>query len=135
MANPYVASTPYVSVAATDQYAKLRRISITPTDNLADGASFGNPGLEIPSSATWTVELEWPQAFDTAEIWNVWSALEHTSVAFIVSPASGVASVTNPTCTFNAYMPALPFIDAGVGESTIASIRMTTIGAPVFATS
>jgi hypothetical protein len=135
MANPYVANAPYISIAATDYYAKAKMVKLTPTDNMADAETFGNPGFEIPSSATWTFELEWPQEFDTGALWNVLEPLQYTQIAIILSPASGVAAATNPTATFNIVCPSVPFLDVTIGSSSISNISAKTIGAPVFATS
>jgi hypothetical protein len=132
----HVMTAPFVSIGAVDYNAKLRSVSLTPSDNLADGNTFGTPGLQIPGGApSWTVSIEWPQEFDTAAVWNVLNPLQGTSVDWIISPATGAASVSNPTATFSAYMPAVPFLDGSVGQTSTMSISMTTIGAPVFATS
>ena len=136
MATPYRAILPEISIGSTDVKCHIRKISLLPDQQYVDVSTFCNPGGQAPGTATWTCTMDVVQSFDTDGAWNILHALEGTSQEFTVYPGTGTtAAVTNPEATFDAYVPAIPFLDAEVGGTTVYTLTFPVIGTPVFATS
>lgn len=81
-----------------------------------------------------TAELEITYNATTGS-WNLLRALAGTSVEFIVSPLDGTISPTNPSATFDAYMPPIPFMSGNPGEIGTMTLVVQSEGGVVFATS
>ena len=134
MATPHVFSKPYVSISGTDYICMATRVALTPSDIMADASTFCYPGMEIPGTSVWTCEITFKNGYGAAELWNALSAIEKTSVAFVIRPDTGVIGVTNPQADFTAYLPSIPFIDAGMSTTHEFTISMVSEGDPVFTT-
>jgi hypothetical protein len=134
MADVYVAVDPFITIAATDRVCFFGRIALVPDQMMADTETFCDPGGERPSTIKWTLELEGKLSYDTDGAWNILRALQGTKVAFVVKPTDGATAVTNPSATFNAWVPAMPFMDANVGDSAPFTLTCPVVGQPTFAT-
>lgn len=135
MADVYVAVDPSVSIGGTDYVCFFNSVSLIPNQMMADIETFCDAGGERPGKVAWTFSGEVKQSFDTAGSWNVLRALAGTKVAFIVKPTDAAVAVTNPSATFNAWIPAIPFLDSANGEATTYTLECRVQGTPTFATS
>jgi len=113
-----------------------RNLSLVPEDNLEDVETFCAPGLEQPGTTTWTSSISLLQSFGADGAWNLLHAMRKTRKTILIQPtdAAGTPAVGNPTATFEAFLPSVPFVDAGIGEKTEFDFELTAIGEPVFAT-
>lgn len=135
MADVYVAVDPSVTIGGTDRICMFSRVALIPEQMMADTETFCDPGGERPSTVKWTLELEGKMSYDTDGSWNVLRALSGTKVAIVVKPADTTVAATNPSASFNAWIPAMPFVDATVGESAPFTLTCPVVGQPTFATS
>lgn len=135
MADVYVAVDPSVTIGGTDYICFFNSISLVPEQTMADIETFCDPNGERPSKVSWMFSGEVKQSFDTAGSWNVLRALSGTKVAFVVKPTDTTVAVTNPSATFNAWIPAIPFLDSANGEATTFTLECKVSGQPIFATS
>lgn len=71
----------------------------------------------------------------TTGTWNLLRALAGTSVTIVAKPLDGTVSATNPSATFTAYMPAIPFMSGNPGEIGTFDLVVQSEGGVVFATS
>ena len=123
MAEPYRAIRPDIKIGTNDFTCHANKIAITPDQQYKPASTFCNPGGEIPTTSVWTCEL------------NILHGLQGTKQTFAVYPGQGVvAAVTNPEATFEAYIPAIPFLDVEAGETMTYTVELKVLGEPVFAT-
>jgi len=135
MANPYRAIRPSIMIGTTDVTCHANKIVLTPDQKYESASTFCNPGGEVPTTAVWTCSLDILQSFDIDGAWNILTVLQGTKATFVVLPGtSAVAAVTNPEATFDAWIPALPFLDVEAGATMTYTIEMKVEGQPVFAT-
>ena len=134
-AAPYRAILPEITIGTSDIKCHVRKIKLTPEQKYADVETFCNPGGQIPTTATWTLELELLQSFGTDGIWNILRPLQGTQQTIVVYPGTGTTpAVANPEATFDAWIPNLPFLDASPGSTMPFSLTLSVIGVPIFAT-
>lgn len=135
MAEPYRAIRPDIKIGTNDFTCHANKIAITPDQQYKPASTFCNPGGEIPTTSVWTCELDILQSFATDGAWNILHGLQGTKQTFAVYPGQGVvAAVTNPEATFEAYIPAIPFLDVEAGETMTYTVELKVLGEPVFAT-
>lgn len=135
MATPYRAILPEIKIGTTDVKCHVRKLSLLPEQQFADVSTFCNPGGEIPTTAVWTCTMDVLQSFDTDGAWNILHAMEGTSQEIVVYPGTGTtAAVANPEATFDAYIPAIPFLEVEPGGTHVYTLTLKVIGTPVFAT-
>lgn len=135
MAEVYVAEKPSVTIEGTEFICHMKRVALIPADEMADIETFCQPGAEKPTSTKWTAVFTIKQSFGTDGAWNLLNAMRKQLKTFIVKPEFGVGvGVTNPTATFEAYVPTIPFIDSEIGSATEYEISCSVIGEPAFAT-
>lgn len=134
MANPYRAILPEISIGGTDIKCHASKLTLTPDQQYESASTFCNPGGEIPTTATWTCEIDVLQSFGVDGAWNLLHGLRGTQQTFLVYPGTGTtASPENPGAQFDAYVPAIPFLDVEPGKTMTYTLEFKAIGEPVFA--
>lgn len=131
------ASTPAVSSQLLLQ-CLANSVSLVPEDSEVDADSFCNPDGTLPGSTTWTSTIPILLTFTDGSSegsWNVLHSLRRTKQTFILKPNDAAASSANPSATFQAYIPSIPFMDNERGQSARFDLELSVIGDPVFATS
>lgn len=84
----------------------------------------------------WTFEVELELSYGATGTWTLLDAMRDTEQEVILSPSDGAVSADNPSATFDAVIPAIPFMsDATRGERMTMTLTLTSEGEPVFATS
>ena len=140
VATPYIARMPSLLIGTapgTELVCHARKVSLVPTTNTTDVETFCNPGGTAPGTDTWVCEFDALQSYgDTGSpgLWDTLRPLANTAVTFTLKPADGTVSATNPSATFTAWVPSIPFIDAEIGGNTVLTVTCPLVGAPVFAT-
>lgn len=131
-----------IAFTATARSAKLMA-----EDDAVDKSNFADPKGERPGATKWTYEIELELTYGDAQIaagttvdagtWQTLNAMRKTKKVFVIAPKDAAASATNPTATFSAYVPTVPFIDGEVAAGEVQRFTLTgvAIGDPVFAES
>jgi len=138
---------PTITIDGVDYLCTARSAMLTAEDDEVDISNFCNPKGTRPGATDWTAEIELELTYGEAQIeagttvdagtWNTLHALRKTKVEVVMAPGSGVASVSNPTATFEAYIPTVSFMNGEVAASDsqrIAPLMLSPIGDPVFDT-
>lgn len=138
---------PKITINGINYTATARSAMLTAEDDEVDISTFANPKGMRPGATDWTAEIELNLTYGPIETattppadagtWNTLNALRKTKVVVVMGPKSGVATVSNPTATFSAYIPTISFMNGEVaaGEAQrIAPLTLNPIGDPVFTT-
>lgn len=141
MAEPFRLDGPSFLIGAVDPpttelAAHGRRVTIVPTQEFEDVETFTNPGGEAPGLIRRSINLEVLQSFGADGLWNVLAPLEGELVYFEFNPGGTgeVAAVTNPIMSGQCYVPAVPFLDAGVRKFTATTMEFRIYGDVAFDT-
>lgn len=134
--DPIVIDAPKITINAVDYLCASRAVSLIPKDKMADVSTWCNPGGERPSTTVWTLDVEILLSFGAVGTgtWNTLNAIAKTSVVCTVAPDDGAIAVTNPTATFNIFVPTPPFMMGKIGEAMPFNLTAVVIGQPVFTT-
>lgn len=137
---------PTITIDGISFTATSRSATLDVSDDEVDISNFANPKGARPGASDWTAEIELELTYgapetavtppDDAGTWNTIHAMRKVKKEIVIAPKDAAASVSNPTATFDAYIPTIPFM---VGEvAATASQRFTLtlhpIGDPVFDT-
>lgn len=118
-----------------------RTVSLIPTQTTVDISSQCSPGATAPGTTTWTFTAEFLNSFDATDaagdgLWNQLQAIAGNLIEVTLTPADATVDSTNPSATFDMYMPEIPFLNVTtLGDKTLVPVTATTVGAPTFATS
>lgn len=136
LADGVVLETPVITINAVDYVCAARKVSLIPTDNMADIKSFCNPAGERPASTKWVLDVELLLSYGAVGTgsWNTLNAIRKTKVACTVKYSSAATAVSNPIATFDIYVPSIPFVDGTIGSSMPFTLTAVVVGEPVFAT-
>lgn len=134
MATVYTMTDPSILVGAVQLKCLSSKVSLIPTDNFVDVETFCNPGGEAPSTTTWVMSATIVQSFGADGAWNLLNPLAGTTVTIVLKPDDSAIGVGNPTATFSAYVPSIPFVDSEVGEATRYDLEFKLVGGPVYTT-
>lgn len=137
MADPYVYRNPSLVLAGTELKCTFNKISLIPTDKMADAETTCAPGLQIPSTTNWMLSIASLLSFgagpgDEVGFWNLLHPMRKTRRTFVLLPEDAAVSAANPQATFDAYIPSLPFLDSSIGETTRMDVEFSVIGEPAF---
>ena len=134
LADGVVLETPVITIDAVDYVCAARMVSLIPTDNMGDIKSFCNPAGERPASTKWVLDVELLLSYGAVGTgsWNTLNAIRKTKVTCTVKYSSGTTLITNPLATFDIYVPSIPFIKGGIGESMPITLTAVVVGEPVF---
>jgi hypothetical protein len=141
MADPFVVVDPKITIDSIDFKCASRMVSLIPEDNEADIETFCNPGGTRPGSTNWTCSIEvvlsyGVDASDSVDgSWNQLNAMRKQKKTIVVGPSDDTIGTDNPTATFSAYIPSIPFMDGTIGEAQTFTLELSSVGDPVFATS
>lgn len=136
--NPFV-TVQYGTATAVDISCHLRKITLDNDHATADVGTFCTPGAEKPVRPKWMFSLEALQSFgpDASTNKGLWDSLlpyVGKKVTVVCKPDASTVTVTNPSATFDTYVPYLTFLDAGIQESTISTLDFSVLGQPAYAT-
>ena len=140
---PYIHSKATIDISspAIDLSCMARTVSLVPSDASVDIATQCAPGAAAPGITTWTFTAEFLMSYDSTDaagdgLWNQLNAIAKTEVSITVKPADATVDSTNPSATFNMYVPSIPFIDVQtLGDKMLVPFTGVTSSVPVFATS
>ena len=117
----------------TEMKCHGRRFNITADQSFEDIETFCNPGGEAPGITKRSINVEVFQSFAAEGLWNVLYPLEGDLVYFSFSPdGTTTGSATNPIMEGQCYVPAIPFVDAGVKKFSPFSIEFRIYGIPTY---
>lgn len=134
MADVFVVTDPSILIGSVELVCHGSHVALTPNPIMADISTWCDPEGEREAIASWTFSVELKQSYGTEGTWTDLNALKRTKVTVVVKPADATVSADNPSATFDMWMPSIPFIDAGIGESTSFTLEAKVIGEPVFST-
>lgn len=132
--DPYVYEMPLVEIDGTDFVCYAEGAELMPSDRMADGETFCTPGLEIPTSTTWALTIDFKQSYGTDGLWNLLNAMAKTKKTITLRPNTAAVAVGNPQAVFSVYIPTPKFMAAKVGETMAWTMEATVVGEPVFTT-
>ncbi|WP_395153724.1 hypothetical protein [Ilumatobacter sp.] len=116
--------TPKISIDGTDIKAMSKTVSVVPGDDL----NF--------VEKEWTCSIDVELAYGVGLSHTVIAALRDTVVEVVIAPTNAVVGAGNPHCTFNARIPAIPFMmGAETGQRQTFTLDLVSEGEPVFTVS
>jgi hypothetical protein len=81
----------------------------------------------------WTLSVEVELWYGEGGSWNELDAMRDTLVEFVLSPSDGAISAENPQATFEAMVPAIPFMSgAQRDQRQTFTLDIVTESEPVF---
>lgn len=140
MAAPFRLDGPSFKIGAEDPptlelSSNGRRVTILPTQEMEDVETFSNPGGQAPGLIRNTIGLEVLQSFGADGLWNILKPLEGELVYFTFTPDGDAAvSESNPMMTGQCWVPAVPYLDAGVRKFSSFTMEFGVYGIPEFVT-
>lgn len=82
----------------------------------------------------WMCTVEVELTYGAAESWTVLDAFRDTTQTVVVSPSDGAVAASNPSATFTANIPAIPFMSGATrGERQTFILELVSDSEPVFA--
>lgn len=137
---------PKITIDGISFKATARSAMLAVEDDKVDISNFINPKGARPGASDWTAEIELELTYGPPETvatppanagtWNTLHAMRKLKKTIVIAPSSGVASVSNPTATFSAYIPSIPFImgEVAASEAQRFTLVLNPIGDPVITT-
>lgn len=137
---------PTLTIAGIDFKCTARSAILNVEDDEVDISNFCNPKGTRPGASDWTAEIELELTYGAAQVvlgttpdagtWNTLHAMRKTRVEVVIAPGEGAVGVDNPTATFDAYIPSIPFMmgEVAATESQRFTLVLSPIGEPVIAT-
>ena len=120
----YRINKPSISIDGVEYKCMSRSASLVPGDDL----NF--------CEKEWTASFDIEVSYGTDGSWTKLNALRDTIVEVILSPSDGTISDSNPSATFDAHIPAIPFMSgAEKGGRMTFLLELMSEAEPVFATS
>lgn len=81
----------------------------------------------------WTLTVEVELWYGDGGSWNVLDAMRDELKTFVLSPSDGAVSEENPQATFDAIVPAIPFMSGATrDERQVFTLELVTESEPVF---
>lgn len=113
---------PSVSIGGTEFKCLSRVVTLEP----------GDP--ETYCSWEWSCSIDIELTYGTGGSYNVLSAWQDTTGTFVLSPSDASVGTGNPTATFEATIPPIPFMmGAEKGERQVFTLELMTDDEPVIA--
>ena len=113
---------PSISIGGTEFQCMSRTASLVPGDFI----NF--------CEQEWTLTVDIEVSYGAAGSWTVLDGFRDSEQEVIVKPSDGAISADNPSATFDAVIPAIPFMnDATRGERMVFTLTLVSEGEPVFA--
>ena len=113
---------PSISIGGTEFKCSSRSVTLEPGD------------LINFCEQDWSLTVEIELSFGATGTWQVLNGMRDTEQTVVVSPSDGAISAENPSATFTAAIPAIPFMsDATRGERMTISLTLVAEAEPVFA--
>ena len=124
---------PSITINDIEFQCRAKSITLAPT---GDVLTYCEDAWELKATVQLTYDTPQASTGPSTGTWNDLSAMENTrqTVVVTVEGADAVA-VTNPTATFTALVPPIPFMnDAQRGEHQEFDLTFAVDGTPTFAT-
>ncbi len=144
-ADPITIEDPSVVIDSIEFKCAARSAMLDADDDEVSIATFCNPKGTRPGATDWTAEFTLALTYgDSAQpatdddgTWNQLNAMRKQKKTVVIKPSDGAVTDQNPSATFEAYIPTIPFIDGEVAatDSQEFDLVLSPIGDPVFATS
>lgn len=84
----------------------------------------------------WVVSIDIEIAYGTGESWTVLNGFQDTVQTVVIRPDDGTIGLTNPSATFDAVIPPVPFMSGATrGDRQVFTLELTAEAEPVYATS
>lgn len=84
----------------------------------------------------WTCSVQIDLSYGAGGSWETLRAMALTDQPIVLSPSDAAVSVDNPSATFEAMVPNIPFMSGGErGRRQTFTLDLVSNGDPVFATS
>jgi len=116
--------TPSISIGGTEFKCMSREVTLEP----GDAINF--------CEDQWTFSVEIELGFGAGSSYEALRAMALTEQTVIVKPSDAAVSIDNPSATFQALVPKIPFLSGATrGERMTFSLEMMSEGDPVIATS
>lgn len=112
---------PSISIGGTEFKCMSRTVDLVPGD------------LINFCEQEWTATVEVELSYGTGGSWTVLDAFRDTVQEIILSPSDGAISEDNPQATFDAVIPAIPFMSGATrGERQVFTLELVAEAEPVF---
>lgn len=135
LSDPFVVDDPSIFIDGQEYKCAARAASLIPTPKMASTETFCNPGGERPAGVTWTFDVTLLLSYGTTGTEKLLRTIVGQKKVVVLKPKDAAVSASNPTATFDIYIPPIPFMTSTIGEAQEFTLTATTVGAPVFAES
>lgn len=113
----FVLDNAFLSVNAVTLSDHVRSVTLTYGADMQDKTAMGDlTRTRLGGLKDWSLQVEWNQDHDAAEVDATLFGIVGTSVALILRPDAGVVSATNPEFTGNALLESYDIIAGAVGD-------------------
>lgn len=133
LSDPFVVDDPSIFIDGQEYKCAARAASLIPTPKMASTETFCNPGGERPAGVTWTFDVTLLLSYGVTGTEKLLRTIVGQKKVVVLKPKDGATSPSNPSATFDIYIPPVPFLNASIGEAQEFTLTATTVGAPVFA--
>lgn len=141
LADAFVYEDPSLVIDGQEYKCAMKSTSLIPNEQMVDIATVCNPSGERPITAnvTYTLDAQLLLSFGApgangAGTWNTLNAIAGQKKTVVLKPASSAVSASNPSATFDIYVPRVPFMDGSIASAMVFNLTAKSIGTPVFAT-
>lgn len=115
---------PSISIGGTEFKCLSRTVELVPGD------------FRTFCTQKWMCSVEVEITYGAGGSWTVLDGFRHTIQEVILSPSDGSVSADNPSATFDAEIPAIPFMSGATrGERMTFTLELESEDEPVTATS
>lgn len=115
---------PSISIGGTEFKCMSRSVDLVP----GDFVNF--------CEQEWACSVEIELAYGAGKSWTVLNGMRDTVQEIVLSPSDGTVGSDNPTATFDAVVPAIPFMSGAERNGRMTfTLELMSEAEPVFATS
>lgn len=101
----------------------------------ADSLSLGPDGIRNFCEDEWSMSVDIELTYGTGESHTVLDAMRDTVVEVVVRPSDAAIGVGNPSATFDARIPAIPFMEGATrGDRMRFTLELMAEDTPAYAT-
>ena len=124
---------PSLTINGIEFQCKTKSVTLAPT---GEALTYCDDEWEMTATVLLTYDTAQASTGPSTGTWNDLNAMENTKQTCVLMPEDATIGVDNPTATFTALIPPIPFMnDAQRKEHQEFDLTLTVDGTPVFTTS
>ena len=138
LAAPFVVTDPKLTIDGVDYKCATRAVELVPDQIMVNIGGYCAPRATRPGSTKWSCNVELMLGYNDGTDDGTFEellAIAGTLVTCVVGPSSGAVSASNPSFTFESYIPAIPKLMAELDQSdaSIFTLELSPQAEPVMA--